>query len=151
MNFGRTPLSPQHSIFSMAYALIQECHIYIPQAILIVSRKTVFYNHRHILKQSPSLQNPNLLPDVNLPILSFKTLHNPNFCFQVYFPMIPVKYSHSRLLKHRPLLPTSLAPICIFLNMVSPFQALMKCQCNLALPFLNHIHTQFLDPYNPFT
>lgn len=77
----------------------QNVTLFSPRTILIVFRKTVFYSHRHILKQILPLQNPNPLSDVNFPIPSFKTLHNPNFCFQVYFPVIPIKHSHSGLFK----------------------------------------------------
>jgi len=49
------------------------------------------------------------MPHVYFLISSFKDFYNSNFHLQVFFPMIPVKRSHSGLLTHRPLYPMSVA------------------------------------------
>lgn len=112
----------------------QNVIIFFPRVILTAFRKTVFYSHRHFLKQTRSLQNPK--PHCAMLISSFShsspsiihiSLYNPHFHFQVSFPMILIKHSHSGLLKRRPLYCTSVVSIYIFLRMASSFKALSKC------------------------
>ena len=107
--------------------------IFSPRIILIVFWKTVFYNCRYFLKPRLSLQNPK----AHCLMLTSSFSHSRPSKTQMFTFKFPS--GDYKLLKHRPLSPTSAVLSYIFLRMTSFFKTKQKLGY-FGITFINLLH-----------